>query len=57
MRYAAILGYVGAGGIGMILNEKIGWREFQSVGMILLSIFVAVVIIETTSQKLRKHLS
>jgi len=57
VRYAAILGYVGAGGIGMILNEKIGWREFQSVGMILLSIFVAVVIIETTSQKLRKHLS
>lgn len=57
VRYAAILGYVGAGGIGMILNEKIGWREFQSVGMILLSIFVAVVIIETVSQQLRKHLS
>lgn len=57
VRYAAILGYVGAGGIGMILNEKIGWREFNSVGMILLSIFVAVVIIETVSQRLRKHLS
>ncbi|MBZ5984670.1 phosphonate ABC transporter, permease protein PhnE [Leuconostoc gelidum subsp. gasicomitatum] len=57
VRYAAILGYVGAGGIGMILNEKIGWREFQSVGMILLSIFVAVVIIETVSQQLRKYLS
>lgn len=57
VRYAAILGYVGAGGIGMILNEKIGWREFQSVGMILLSIFVAVVIIETISQQLRKYLS
>ncbi|CAM3202336.1 phosphonate ABC transporter, permease protein PhnE [Leuconostoc rapi] len=57
VRYAAILGYVGAGGIGMILNEKIGWREFQSVGMILLSIFIAVVIIETVSQQLRKYLS
>lgn len=57
VRYAAILGYVGAGGIGMILNEKIGWREFQSVGMILLSIFVAVVVIETVSQQLRRYLS
>lgn len=26
VRYAAILGYVGAGGIGLILNEKLGWR-------------------------------
>ncbi|MGX7052376.1 phosphonate ABC transporter, permease protein PhnE [Leuconostoc palmae] len=57
VRYAAILGYVGAGGIGMILNEKIGWREFQSVGMILLAIFIAVIIIETVSQQLRKYLS
>jgi len=39
------------------LNEKIGWREFQSVSMILLSIFVAVVIIEPVSQQLRKYLS
>ncbi len=57
MRYAAILGYVGAGGIGMILNEKIGWREFQSVGMILLAIFVAVIVIEMVSQQLRRYLS
>ena len=26
VRYASILGYVGAGGLGLILNEKIGWR-------------------------------
>ncbi|QEA58889.1 phosphonate ABC transporter, permease protein PhnE [Leuconostoc koreense] len=57
VRYAAILGYVGAGGIGMILNQKIGWREFQSVGMILVSLFAAVVLIETLSQQLRKYLS
>lgn len=57
VRYAAILGYVGAGGIGMILNQKIGWREFQSVGMILVALFVAVVLIEALSQQLRKFLS
>lgn len=35
IRHAAILGYVGAGGIGLLLNEKISWREYSRVGMIL----------------------
>ena len=29
VRYASILGYVGAGGLGLIMNEKIGWREYE----------------------------
>ena len=57
VRYAAILGYVGAGGIGLILNEKIGWREYDKVGMILLMLFVTVVIIEYISQYIRERLS
>lgn len=57
VRYAAILGYVGAGGLGLILNEKIGWREYSSVGMILVALFVAVMIIEGISHYLRKKLT
>lgn len=57
VRYASILGYVGAGGLGLILNEKIGWREYQRVGMILVALFVAVVVIESLSQYLRSKLS
>ncbi len=57
VRYAAILGYVGAGGLGLILNEKIGWREYDNVGMILFSIFVTVVLIELLSHFLRKKLT
>ena len=57
VRYAAILGYVGAGGIGLILNEKIGWREYPSVGIILLALFVTVFIIETISREIRRHLT
>ncbi|OON90461.1 MAG: phosphonate ABC transporter, permease protein PhnE [Candidatus Epulonipiscium fishelsonii] len=57
VRYAAILGYVGAGGLGLILNEKIGWREYQSVGMILIVLFIAVVVIETVSHYFRKRLT
>lgn len=56
VRYAAILGYVGAGGIGLILNEKLGWREYSSVGMILLSLFVTVFIIENISEYFRRKL-
>ena len=35
VRHAAILGYVGAGGIGLLLNERLAWREYSEVGMIL----------------------
>ena len=57
VRYASILGYVGAGGLGLILNEKIGWREYGSVGMILVALFVTVMIIEGISHYLRKKLT
>ena len=56
VRYASILGYVGAGGLGLILNEKIGWREYSSVGMILVVLFVTVFIIETISRAARRRL-
>ncbi len=56
VRYASILGYVGAGGLGIIMNEKIGWREYDSLGMILLVLFLTVVIIEWTSHAIRKRL-
>lgn len=57
VRYASILGYVGAGGLGLILNENIGWREYQNVGMILLTLFVAVIIIEAVSHYFRGKLA
>lgn len=57
VRYASILGYVGAGGLGLILNEKIGWREYSSVGMILIALFVTVMFIEGISHYLRKKLT
>ena len=57
VRTAAILGYVGAGGIGLLLNEKLGWRQYDKVGMILLALLVTVYTIETLSRMIRKKLS
>ena len=41
---------VGAGGIGLILNEKISWREFHKVGTILLLLFLSVCAIESANR-------
>ena len=57
VRYAAILGYVGAGGIGMILNDRGNNRDYTSVGMILLALFVTVMTIELVSQVIRRKLT
>lgn len=57
VRYASILGYVGAGGLGLLLNEKIGWRQYDSVGMILILLFLTVLIIESTSHYIRSKLT
>lgn len=56
VRYAAILGYVGAGGIGLMINESIGWRNYANLGMIILLLIVTVFIIETISEYCRKKL-
>ncbi|MEK4628529.1 phosphonate ABC transporter, permease protein PhnE [Solibacillus sp. FSL R7-0682] len=56
VRYAAILGYVGAGGIGLMLNESLGWRNYANVGMILLLLVITVFVIETISEYYRKKL-
>ena len=57
IRASAILGYVGAGGLGITINERVGWRDYNGLGMVLLTLFVAVVAIEFFSESLRKKLS
>lgn len=57
VRSASILGFVGAGGIGLILQDRISWRRYSDVGLILIIIFIVVLIIESTSRYLRKRLN
>ncbi|AIQ51461.1 phosphonate ABC transporter, permease protein PhnE [Paenibacillus sp. FSL R7-0331] len=56
VRYAAILGYVGAGGIGLLINEGLGWRDYPAVGMIIAVLIVTVYLIERVSEHFRKKL-
>lgn len=57
VRYASILGYVGAGGLGLVLNEGIAWRMYPEVGMVIVALFVTVFIIESISRALRRRLA
>ena len=57
VRASAILGYVGAGGLGITINERVGWRDYNGLGMVLLALFVVVVSIDFLSSYLRKKLS
>ena len=56
VRNAAVLGFVGAGGIGLLLNEKLAWREYGRVGMILCVLFLVVLATEVLSGFLRVRL-
>ena len=56
IRDASILGYVGAGGLGLLINERIGWRDYNSLGTVLLVLFIAVVLVDFLSTYFRKKL-
>ncbi len=57
IRAASILGYVGAGGLGILINDRVGFRDYEGLGIVLITLFVVVLIIENTSQYLRRKLS
>lgn len=57
IRAASILGYVGAGGLGILINERVGWRDYEGLGTVLIALFAVVLLIENTSQYLRRKLS
>lgn len=56
IRSAAILGYVGAGGIGILMNDRISLLIYDDLSVILLLLSVTVVVIESTSRTIRKRL-
>lgn len=55
VRESAVLGLVGAGGIGMALNAAIDLIQWQRVALILLTIFIVVIIIEAIVTQIRKR--
>jgi len=56
VRISAILGIVGAGGIGRLLDERLAFYAYDDVSVIILEILVVVVLIEVASNLLRRRL-
>lgn len=57
IRESTVLGIVGAGGIGFVLNEAILGLEWSRVGLILIVILAVVVASEALSALIRKRLT
>jgi len=57
IRASVVLGLVGAGGIGMILETQRANFEYERVTMIILAVLVAVLIIEEISERIRRRLT
>jgi phosphonate transport system permease protein len=56
VRSAAVLGIVGAGGIGVSLYQSFRAFKYQDVCAIMIILIVTVALIDTLSAKLRQHL-
>lgn len=57
IRTSTILGIIGAGGIGTMLNQNISWRNWERVGLLILGIACMIISIDFISGEIRKKLS
>lgn len=57
LRAATVLGLVGAGGIGLILQQRLQFRLWGEVTVILLVIIVFVIVVDALSARLRRALA
>ena len=56
LRGSVVLGYVGAGGIGFLLNEDMGELQFRRAAAIVLVMFLLIILMEVVSAVIRRTL-
>ena len=57
IRQSSILGYVGAGGLGILIRERVSLRAYEDAGMIFLTIFVVVMAIDVINDRIRSKIA
>lgn len=57
VRASSILGYVGAGGLGVLIRERTGLRAYNDLGMVLLALFIVVWLIDILNDSIRQRIS
>jgi phosphonate transport system permease protein len=53
---SVVLGLVGAGGIGMLLQEPMTWHNYDEATTVVITIFSMLVIVEQVSARIRQHI-
>ena len=56
VRESAVLGLVGAGGVGMVLDSAMNLFQWDRVAMVLLAIFAVVIVAEFCTTQIRKRI-
>jgi phosphonate transport system permease protein len=56
IRMSAVLGLVGAGGIGSMLSNYTNFREWGTVGMLLIVVIVATMLVDLVSGAIRRRI-
>jgi phosphonate transport system permease protein len=56
IRTSAVLGLVGAGGIGSMLSNYTNYRQWDTVGMLLIVVVVITMVIDAISGALRRRI-
>lgn len=56
IRTSAVLGLVGAGGIGSMLSNYTNYRQWDTVGMLLIVVIIATMLMDTISGAIRRRL-
>ena len=57
VRASTVLGYVGAGGIGVMLNSSLALLKYERVSVIILTILIVVAIVDALSEMIRRRLA
>lgn len=57
IRTGTVIGLVGAGGIGKLINDWQNYYRYHDIGLIILEVLVVVLVIEAASAALRRRLS
>lgn len=57
VRASTVLGYVGAGGIGFLLNRYVALFQYERIAVLLIAIFVVVILIDGISAYIRARLT
>lgn len=56
IRTSAVLGLIGAGGVGNMLSNYTNFREWDTVGMLLIVVVIATMVMDTISGTIRRRI-